>query len=275
MTSIIPTSIFLALTGYHDARISAAVLVIGLTALIGIYDDLRGVRQKYKVLLLFLATTPLAWALADANIHSIYIPYLEEWVVPWAFFPFMLVPIGVSAAGNLTNMLAGFNGVEAGMGSVALGAVAIAALITGNTLSLLIAVPMFAALIAFLFYNWYPAKGFPGNAGTLVIGSTLACTVIIGRIEIIGVCVLLPHIIDFLMKLLGVIGKSKPFGQRALYGDTTVCPNGVLHPPPYKALSHLLMKIRPMTEKRLVMSLIMCEVFFGVIAILLSILVIQ
>jgi UDP-N-acetylglucosamine--dolichyl-phosphate N-acetylglucosaminephosphotransferase len=186
----------------------------------------------------------------------------------------MLIPIGVSAAGNLTNMLAGFNGLEAGMGSVALGALATAALITGEMQSVLIAVPMVAALLAFLLYNWYPAKGFPGNAGTLVIGTTIACTVILGRIEIIGVCVLLPHIIDFLMKLLGVIGKSKPFSQRAVYGDTKVCPDGILHPPQYLAFTHLIMKIHPITEKKLVTILIMCEVLFGVIAILLSVLVI-
>ncbi|UCH02201.1 MAG: hypothetical protein JSV20_10460 [Candidatus Bathyarchaeota archaeon] len=271
MISITSVSIFLAQAGYYYPGIYASVLVIGLTALIGIYDDLRGVRQKYKVLLLLLAATPLAWVFR--NYSQLNILFFKPLAIPFSLLPFALVPIGVSAAGNLTNMLAGFNGLEAGMGSVALGALAIVALITGDTQSLLIDIPMVAALLAFLVYNWYPAEGFPGNAGTLVIGTTIACTVIVGRIEIIGICVLLPHIIDFLMKLLGVIGKSKPFNQRAVYGDTRVCSDGILHPPQYMAFTHLIMKIRPITEKKLVTILIMCEVLFGVIAILLSVLV--
>jgi UDP-N-acetylglucosamine--dolichyl-phosphate N-acetylglucosaminephosphotransferase len=166
-------------------------------------------------------------------------------------------------------MLAGFNGLEAGVGSLALGGVAVVSLMFGRWESFWISLPMAVALGTFLFFNWYPAEAFPGDAGTLVIGSTLACAVIVGQLEIFGVWMLTPHITDFLLKILGARGQH--FEQRNVFGDTQVTSEGVLCPPSYLALSHLLMNLVPMTEPKLVKALVICECYFVVTAIAISI----
>ena len=265
--AVLSTNFFLPLS----ETVLAATLTVMLSSVVGIYDDLRNIKQRRKVLLLLFAAAPLAWVLRSQS--TLALPLIGNVNFGWVM-PFILVPVGVSAAANLTNMLAGFNGLEAGLGSLALGSVATCALILGLVESYIIALPMAIALCSFLLYNWYPAKAFPGDTGTLAIGTALACAVIIGRIEVIGILVLAPHIVDFFTKLLGAIGKCKPFGQRKIYGDTVISQDGFLHPPPYVSFPHFIMNIQPTTEKKLVKMLVLFEVLIGIIAIITSVTVI-
>jgi UDP-N-acetylglucosamine--dolichyl-phosphate N-acetylglucosaminephosphotransferase len=244
----------------------AVVAVILFTSVIGVVDDLRGMRQRHKVILLLVAALPLAFAVQDRN--SLTLPFIEP-IFVGILYPALLVPVGISTASNLTNMLAGFNGLEAGIGSIALGSVAIVSLILGRWESFWIVLPMAIAFGTFLFYNWYPAKAFPGDAGTLVIGTTLGCAVIVGELEIFGIWVLIPHISDFLLKILGAQGRH--FEQRNTFGDTQITSDGILHPPSYLALSHFLMNLIPMTEPQLVKALLTCEFFFASSAIAVSV----
>ncbi|HID72509.1 TPA: hypothetical protein EYP38_01090, partial [Candidatus Micrarchaeota archaeon] len=65
----------------------------------------------------------------------------------------------------------------------------------------IISVAMLAALLAFLKFNWFPAKVFPGDVGNLTIGGTLAAAVIIGNFETAGALLMIPYAIDFFIKL--------------------------------------------------------------------------
>ena len=64
----------------------------------------------------------------------------------------------------------------------------------------IISMSMLGTLIAFLYYNKYPAKVFPGDTGTLIIGATIAAIAFIGRVKLIAFIVLLPNIIDAALK---------------------------------------------------------------------------
>ncbi len=55
--------------------------------------------QKEKLFLLFLAGIPLIWA-APPNVGIVYL---------------ICIPIAISIGSNLTNMLAGLNGIESGL----------------------------------------------------------------------------------------------------------------------------------------------------------------
>ena len=103
------------------------------------------------------------------------------------------------------NFLAGYNGLEASQGIIILSALAFVTYITKNAWLSLIALFMVASLIAFYIFNKYPAKVFPGDSGTLLIGGSIACIIILTqRIELIFLTVLffLPHFVDFLLKFL-------------------------------------------------------------------------
>lgn len=243
-------------------EIMAAMLTMAIIALIGTFDDLFDMRKDIKALLPMAAALPMV-ALAAAGSTSISLPFAGT-VDFGIFYIVVLIPLGVTVAANLTNMLAGFNGMEAGMGIVMFAAVAIIAIANGSTEAALIAFAMLGALVAFLRFNWYPARVFIGDIGNLLIGGALACAVIIGNFESVGAILVIPYLADFAIKAKNRFPSSGWWGECGK--------DGKLRPPGgnVKGLAQLAMKLSGgISEQGLVLSFIAAEGLFALLAILL------
>ncbi|MEM5830883.1 MAG: glycosyl transferase family 4, partial [Candidatus Aenigmatarchaeota archaeon] len=116
------------------------------------------------------------------------------------FYPLVIVPIGVVGASNMVNMLGGFNGLEAGMGLVYTSALGLYAYLYGNFIAATIFWITASALLALLKYNFYPAKILAGDSLTYTLGAIVACGAILGNMEKATVIVMLPFIIQGLLK---------------------------------------------------------------------------
>jgi UDP-N-acetylglucosamine--dolichyl-phosphate N-acetylglucosaminephosphotransferase len=175
-----------------------------------------------------------------------------------AWYPIAIVPLGVGGASNAFNMLAGLNGLEAGMGIVISLAIAIAAAYTNAVEALVISLSLLGALLAFFWYNRYPAKVFPGDVGTYTVGATIACAVIIGNIELIGLILFIPYFFEFALKLrTGLRGQSFGIPQQ----------DGTLRPPQRKtSLTHYAMALGRLREPQVVGVLLGVEAMFAAIA---------
>jgi len=130
----------------------------------------------------------------------------------------------------------------------------------GQTASLIILMTILGALVAALYYNWYQAKILIGDVGILIIGAVIASAVIVGNYETAGAIIIIPYVVDFLIKAKNRFPYS--FGiyrEGALY-----CPDdGPV------GLGQLIMKVCGGISKRnLVLMLMGIEAVFGVIAIL-------
>ena len=238
--------------------ILAALSTIIIVVIIGVFDDLISISQRVKAFLPAFAALPLM-AIKEGY-SMIMIPFLG--IVNFGvFYPLVLVPLGITGAANAVNMLAGFNGLEVGMGVMAMGSLAIIAYLIGQATALIILMAALGALVATLYYNWYPAKILVGDVGTLSIGAVIASAVIIGNYETAGVIITIPFVIDFLIKAKNHFPYS--FG---VYRDGKLyCPDGKA-----VGLAQLIMKIcGGISERNLVLVLIGIEAAFGVIAILL------
>jgi UDP-N-acetylglucosamine--dolichyl-phosphate N-acetylglucosaminephosphotransferase len=162
---------------------------------------------------------------------------------------------------NLTNMLAGFNGMESGMGIIMFSAMALIAASIGSVEMALIAFSMIGALLAFSYFNFFPAKVFPGDVGTLTIGAALGSMVIIGNLESAGAILVIPYVIDFFIK-----AKNRFPHTRQEIKD------GKLYPKDgkVKGLVHLVMKLsKGITERKLVVAFIAMEAVVAAIALIL------
>jgi len=244
-------------------EIMAAMLTMVIIALIGIFDDLFDMRKDVKTLLPMIAALPLV-ALAAVGSTTISLPFIGS-LDFGIFYIIVLIPLGVTVASNLTNMLAGFNGMEAGMGSVIFACVALLAIANGSTEMGLISVAMLGALAAFLRFNWYPAKVFIGDIGTLLIGGALAVAVIVGNLESAGAILVIPYLLDFVIKAYHKFPSTEWWGERK--GD-----DGKLHPlgGKVRGLCQLVMKrTGGITEQNLVLLFIAAEGLFALLAILL------
>jgi len=127
---------------------------------------------------------------------------------------------------------------------------------------------LFAAFVAFLRYNWYPAKIFPGDTGTLVSGAAIASVSILGHVKIAAIVMLMPAAVDFTLKMISRI----PFSHRRVYGDTVVMSDGTLKPPSYPALCHAFMNFTRLKERELVLVLLLMEAIYAVLGVYLTLL---
>jgi UDP-N-acetylglucosamine--dolichyl-phosphate N-acetylglucosaminephosphotransferase len=224
----------------------ATVLLVGL---IGLVDDLigwrKGIRQWQHALFPVFAALPLmAISAGDTNMSIPFIGIIDFGV----FYSLVIIPLGVTGASNAFNMLAGMNGLEAGLGALIISTLLFFALITGNSEVTFFLIAMLAAIVAFLKFNWFPAKIFPGDTLTLMLGATIAASVIIGNIEKIGVILMALFFVE-------LVFKAKHKFQSHCFGIPT--PNGILKPRPEGgSLTQWIMKQGKFTEKQVTLTIL-------------------
>ena len=226
------------------------LVVILLVGMIGILDDLLALSSRDKFLLLFIAGLPLIWAAPD-NVGLLYL---------------ITIPIALSIGSNLTNMLAGLNGIESGLGVISMTSLTIACIILGKYDVTIISMSMLGALIAFLYYNRYPAKIFPGDTGTLIIGAAIVCIAFIGRVKLIALIIMMPNIIDAALKFY-----SAGFMNRQQQKPTQINDEGKLVRPEvgFKSLIRLVLR-KPIAEKDAVKIIWAIGILFGALGIIVA-----
>jgi UDP-N-acetylglucosamine--dolichyl-phosphate N-acetylglucosaminephosphotransferase len=250
----------------------AGILTIILIGFIGTIDDIigwkKGIRQWQHALFPVVAALPLM-AVQVSN-PPITIPFIgilpTEYLFPFGVISFgviyslILVPIGVTGASNATNMLAGLNGLEASLSSLILGTLAIVAFFNGKTEALIIALAMIGALLAFLKYNWYPAKIFGGDGLTLMSGASIAVVAILGDMEKLGILLLVLFFIELYIK-----SKTK------FQGESFGIPKGkyLMAPEKKESLTHYFM-FGKATEKKVVIRILSAQAIICIIVLIIA-----
>lgn len=260
----IKTFYFQSLENVIQVLAVAAVLLI--ITLVGFIDDILGwkigLRQYQKPLLCLMAAVPLMVINAGQSIISL--PFIGR-VDIGLLYPLVLVPIGIMGAANGFNMLAGYNGLEAGMGIIILSTMALI-IRNSSPYVALIALCGVAALLAFLFFNWYPAKIFPGDTLTYSIGALIASVAILGNVEKAGIILFIPYFIELVLKARGKMRiESFALPQK----------DGSLETKKTYSLCHvairLLKRIKPskkVYERDVVLLVFSIEIMLAIIAIL-------
>lgn len=166
--------------------------------LLGLYDDLMkffgfsrtrffGLRFRHKFVIQWILGFIIGLLLwQNLGIDFIHIPFwgivnLGIWYVPFAAF----IVVAFTNAFNITD---GLDGLSCGLLMICLFAFWIlSASILDTTLSIFLALWL-GSLIAFLYFNVYPARIWLGDVGALSFGATLAVVgLLIGKIVAVGV----------------------------------------------------------------------------------------
>lgn len=239
----------------HLIEIISLVSVVLLAAGIGLIDDLfgwqhGGLSRRSRLIMIAISAIPLM--AINAGKHTMSLPFLG--IIDFGLlYPLLLIPIGIVGATTTFNFLAGMNGLEAGQGAIILSALSLVSFLTGSSWLALINLCMAIALLAFLIYNFAPAKVFPGDVLTYSVGSLIAISAILGNFEKIAVFFFIPYILETVLKSRGGLVKSS-FGKPQKDGSLDLLHNkiyGLTH------LSIYLMKKAGIkaTEKRVVYSI--------------------
>lgn len=146
-----------------------------LIVALGLYDDIKGLSYKVKFAGQFAAA--LVLVAYNIRIEFITIPFQEM-----VFLGVLVVPltlIWVVGITNAVNLVDGVDGLATGVSAIA--ALVMFALTMGeNPLVALLVLVLAGAALGFLPHNFFPARIFLGDTGSLFLGFMLAGFSIIG-----------------------------------------------------------------------------------------------
>jgi UDP-N-acetylglucosamine--dolichyl-phosphate N-acetylglucosaminephosphotransferase len=181
-------------------QIYAAITTILLAGIVGFIDDILGWKAGIKHSTKVLSTIPIAIPLAVVNAGSsiMALPFIGL-VDLGLFFPLVIIPAGIIGATNGYNMLAGYNGLEAGLGAIILSTLGLIAWFSGSGWVAMMSFTMVFALLGFLYFNKVPARVFPGDSLTYSTGAMIACVAILGNMEKYAIMLFIPYLFDALM----------------------------------------------------------------------------
>lgn len=149
---------------------AALVAAITILFLVGLADDLRGVRPLAK--LAAQAGAALIVCQAGFVIKIVSLPPFPIMELGWLGVPLTVIwLVGIS---NALNLVDGLDGLAGGVAVIALVASAAAAAVLGDTTLPWQTAALVGALLGFLRYNAYPARIFLGDSGSLVVGFLVA-----------------------------------------------------------------------------------------------------
>ena len=239
-----------------DYRLLFAVFLSGtLAVLAGAVDDLFRFSKASLVLLTFLISVPVITFRAGTTL--VYLTPIGPADFGWFFW--VLVPFAFAFLMNGVNVYAGFNGLEVGLAAVSSISLGICSIFYGSMESAAALFALSGALLAFLKWNWFPARIFVGNSGTLLIGAVLAAGIITGTIKIVGIIALFPYIINFILRALDRF--------RSTVADVEVTPDGTLKNGKLTALWACFMRRSPTEERTVVFRCILIQCVFGLLAV--------
>ena len=150
-----------------------AIIVVGgaATFLLGLYDDLRQMRARYK----FAVQIAIAVAIfvAGVRIDIIALPLIGlihfNPVIALFFTIFWFVGLT-----NAFNLIDGLDGLASGAAMFALTTMFVVATINQQAGAALVTLAVAGATLGFLRYNFHPASIFLGDSGSLFLGFMLA-----------------------------------------------------------------------------------------------------
>ena len=274
---------YVGLSVLYPPRVSGIIYILAslctilIITLIGIFDTLTALIKKregsegfeqYKKIgiprwLYFLLPLPAAVPLmaVNAGVSRVTLPFLGR-VELGLLYPLVLVPLAVLCCSNATNFLAGFNGLEAGMGAVLHLSLGAYAYVTGHHNAAMLAFCFAGSLLAFLRHNWYPARVFPGDLN-YTIGAVVACVTVVGNMEKFAVLCFTPYIAEALLKAWSRF-EAESYG--VLQPDGTVKPRSMK----VRGLTHLAMRMGDYKEWQVTLILVGLEAAACVAAFLLA-----
>ena len=190
------TFLFLVFLSYYPYGRLLSGILLGSTLmfLLGLIDDIYTLNAKFK-LLIQISIVTLVYLLG-VRIDSMINPFGGEihLNVYLSYIITVLWVVGISNAVNFIDGIDGLAGSVITVNSITLGIIALKMGPTG-AISALIAFILAGSMLAFLTYNFNPAKIFMGDSGALFSGFLLATLSITGVMKAAALAIILPFVV--------------------------------------------------------------------------------
>ena len=171
--ALIPAFLFFLPGGsLHRAVVPILVASGFLTFFLGIIDDLRSLHYMYK---LFFQIIVSIYVSAGGLV------LLEHFGIVEISLPMAIVAFGAAAVWMLAittsfNLIDGIDGLSSGLGLISAAAFALAGYLFNQPLVITLSLVLAGVVLAFLRYNFPPAKILMGDSGSLFLGLIFGLT---------------------------------------------------------------------------------------------------
>jgi UDP-GlcNAc:undecaprenyl-phosphate/decaprenyl-phosphate GlcNAc-1-phosphate transferase len=201
--------------GLHHEKLTGISIGALLIIILGILDDKYELSAKVKLMGQIAAAGIVVST--GLTIDFISIPFLAKinlgiWAIPVTIF-------WIVAITNAINLIDGLDGLAAGISSIGIATVAFMAGVAGKSLILALALILLGSTIAFLFYNFHPAKIFMGDTGALFLGYSIGILSLLGLYKsvtlfsfIVPIIILGVPIFDTTYAIIRRVVNKKPIG---------------------------------------------------------------
>lgn len=197
--STLLTFLILVLLSYYPYGSLVSGLLLGgsLMFLLGLVDDVYNLNAKFKLLIQILIVT-MVYCLG-VKFDTILNPFNPTGdlihLSAWLSYPLTILwVVGISNAVNFIDGVDGLAGSVITVNAITLALIALA-MTPPNPISALIAFILTGSMLAFLTFNFNPAKIFMGDSGALFSGFMLATISITGIMKSATLAILLPFIV--------------------------------------------------------------------------------
>jgi UDP-GlcNAc:undecaprenyl-phosphate GlcNAc-1-phosphate transferase len=162
-----------AVGGLRPNRAPAILVGVVLLVVVGVVDDVRGMRALVK-LSFQVAIAALAWWLGLS---------VDRLHLPWGIVELGILSLPITVAWivgviNAINLIDGLDGLASGVVLTALGAFGLLAAVDGVDPTLPLIAATAGAAVGFLAYNLHPATIIMGDTGSMFLGFVVAAIAI-------------------------------------------------------------------------------------------------
>lgn len=197
-----------------------------VAALVGLVDDFLnvykigpkggGMRMRVRLMLYTLIAVGGAyWFYVKLGWDSIHIPAFGDIVIGFWYVPlFILVIVATSFSVNEAD---GLDGLAGGILLNCFGAYAVISFIQGHYDLAIFCGAIVGALLAFLWFNIYPARFFMGDTGSMSLGVTLGVVAMLTDTVLVLPIIALPLVLESLSVLIQLPYKKMTGGKKIFH----------------------------------------------------------
>lgn len=164
-----------------DTRLWKTLLMMVLYGAVGFIDDFvkfvkkrnKGLTALQKLVLQFLIAAGYLYWMRDSLETSLVLPFTQTRVELGAFY-WLFAILFIALMTNAVNLTDGIDGLAAGNTLVFFAFFCALAFRAGDRDQVVLCASVCGGMIGFLLYNYYPARVFMGDTGSLFLGGAVA-----------------------------------------------------------------------------------------------------
>lgn len=234
--------------GNHTYLMNSILIGSFILLITGIIDDINPIKAKHKLIGQFIAALIVVVyggiLLKDVSFFGVYISF------GWMAYPITI--LFILGCINCMNLIDGLDGLAGGISAIFFLTIGIVACFKGQfALATVLTLIMLGSTLGFLFHNFYPAKIFMGDSGSMFLGLMISVITLLGFKSTMMSAIIVPLfilVVPLLDTIFAII-------RRKLKGESVTTPDR-MH------IHHQLLK-RNFSQRSVVLIIYLITILFS------------